>query len=84
MFVCVVVTTLYFWIFWLILVNRMSSFSRFQKYAFIGLGAASGIALYYFNYYTPPQIVQNSWTTSYDPGLGKWDFNWDQYAFYFL
>ncbi|XP_044740364.1 serine/threonine-protein phosphatase Pgam5, mitochondrial isoform X2 [Chrysoperla carnea] len=60
-------------------IQKMATFSRIQKYALVGFGAFSGIALYYLNYsQSSPPIVHNSWTTAYEPPEhSKWDLNWD-------
>ncbi|GBP00700.1 hypothetical protein EVAR_76946_1 [Eumeta japonica] len=57
----------------------MSSFSRFQKIAFLSLGAVGGsIAYYQLNAKSKEEKfnVHNSWTTNYTPTV-KWEKNWD-------
>ncbi|KAG7204674.1 hypothetical protein KM043_005089 [Ampulex compressa] len=53
--------------------------SRFTKWALTGLGALSGMAIYYYNLHDNKDAfhVHNSWTMDFTPSV-KWDHNWDR------
>lgn len=58
----------------------MTTLSRIQKIALVGLGAVGG-SLAYYQLNSGKQEKKygafNSWTTNYTPSV-KWERNWDQ------
>ncbi|KAK0073868.1 hypothetical protein PV325_009091 [Microctonus aethiopoides] len=67
----------------------MPAFSRFRKYAIVGVGALSGAALFCYNTYNDgvdnnkdqqqldKNYGHNTWASDFIPSV-KWDKNWDK------
>lgn len=53
----------------------MGSFKKYRD-VLLGLGAATGVAIYYCSVDIGKNIALNSWTTNFIPTT-KWDNNWD-------